>query len=164
MSNQSQLRTGRIWLAAGVLAAVSGALLTSGCRARDEVDVASASEVRAEARAAGATSGDYMKQQLTDLQSRAAEAQRGAKEEIDQAQAKAEDFPVAAREKLTVAIERTESAREDVRARLDELEHAGNAGWDASRQRVVDALEELAEARHDVVAAFAGGDPTLSDG
>jgi hypothetical protein len=47
--------------------------------------------------------------------------------------------------------------------RLGELERADKPEWDA-RQRVIDALQELANARHDVVAAFAGGEPALPQG
>ena len=162
MSSQSQAETGRIWLGAAVLAAISGALLTSGCGMRDEASEASAAAVGAQVREARA--GGDRSDQLADLEARVDEAQRGAKQEIEQARKQSEDYPVAAREQLTIAIERTESAREDVSDRLDELKRANDAGWDVSRRRVIEALEELADARREVVAAFAGGEHNLSDG
>jgi hypothetical protein len=107
---------------------------------------------------------DVPNQQLEDIESKAAQARRGAKQEIEQARTQSQDFPVAAHEKLMVAIERAGRARDQVRDRLNELERANEADWDASRQRVVDALAELAGARRDVVAAFAGGEPALYQG
>ena len=156
-------RSGHLWVAAGVLALLSGGLLTLGCDRRDATPDVSAAAVREEAREARATETDYMEQQVASLESKAATAQREAQQEIEQARAKSEQFPVAAREKLDLAIERTEGAREDVSERIGELKRASDAGWDLSRQRVVDALENLSEARHDVMAAFAGGDPARTD-
>jgi hypothetical protein len=73
-------------------------------------------------------------------------------------------MPVASRDRLTEAIERTVEARDAASNRLDELKSSGGTHWQARRARVVEALDELEDARHDVVAALAGGEPSLSDG
>jgi DNA anti-recombination protein RmuC len=131
-------------------------LLTLGCERRDETPDVSAAAVREEAREAGEAAGDYMKKELADLERSVATAEREAKQEIEQARAKAEDLPEETRQKLDAAIDRTESARDNVSDRLDELKDASEAGWDTTRQRVSDALEELGEARREVAAALRG--------
>jgi hypothetical protein len=153
---------GHFWFAAGALALFCGGLLTLGCERRDATTDVSAAAVREDARVARATESDYMKQQIASLESEVAQAQRDAQKELEQARAKSDAIPVAAREKLSAAIERTEGARANVGERLDELKSASESGWDSSRKRVVEALEELNEARRDVVAAFAG-EPTTTD-
>jgi DNA anti-recombination protein RmuC len=155
-TNRIDLPTGNYWLAGAVLAAITGGLLTLGCERRDETPDVSAAAVREEAREAGEAAGDYMKKELADLERSVATAEREAKQEIEQARAKAEDLPEETRQKLDAAIDRTESARDNVSDRLDELKDAGRAGWDTTRQRVSDALEELGEARREVAAALRG--------
>jgi DNA anti-recombination protein RmuC len=155
-TNRIDLPTGNYWLAGAVLAAITGGLLTLGCEQRDETPDVSAAAVREEAREAGEAAGDYMKKELADLERSVATAEREAKQEIEQARAKAEDLPEETRQKLDAAIDRTESARDNVSDRLDELKDAGRAGWDTTRQRVSDALEELGEARREVAAALRG--------
>jgi DNA anti-recombination protein RmuC len=144
------------WIIAGLLAAITGALLTLGCERRDETPDVSAADVRREAGEAGEAASDYMKKQLADLEQNVATAEREATQEIEQARERAGELPEETRQHLDAAIDRTERARDDVSDRLDELKDAGHAGWDATRQRVSDALEELAEARHEVASALKG--------
>jgi len=147
------LNTGHgFWIATALLSGIAGALLALGCEARE----VAANEPRLEVVA--------IEHQVTDLEQQLAAADRGAKREIEQARANSKKMPVASREKLADAIDRTEDARDQASDRLDELKHSGAAHFEARRARVVDALNELAEARHDVVAALAGGQPSLSDG
>jgi acyl-CoA reductase-like NAD-dependent aldehyde dehydrogenase len=146
-------RGGPFWAAVAVLFGVTGALLAPGC---GDADV-SAGEVTAAANPA-------IEREVSDLQQQVAEADRGAQREIEQARANSEKMPVAARDRLTDAIERTEEARAEAGDRLEELKNSGGTHWQARRSRVVEALDELEQARHDVVAAFSGGEPSLSDG
>ena len=141
------------WLAALVLFGVAGALLAPGCDAAD----VRAGEVSAAASPAIA-------RDVSDLEQQVAEADRGAQREIEQARANSEQMPVASRERLAEAIERTEEARDEAGDRLDELKHSGPTHREERRARVVEALGELEQARHDVVAALAGGEPAHSDG
>src|SRR5262245_19295623 len=153
-ANRIVLSPGTCWIAAAALAAVAGGLLTLACERHDETPDVSAANVREEAREAGAAAGDYMQKQLADLERSAATAQRETVQEIEQA--RAQELPEEAREQLDAAINRTETARDAVSDRLDELKDAGQAGWDTTRQRVSDALEELAEARSEIAAALRG--------
>ena len=155
-ANRIVLSPGTCWIAAAALAAVAGGLLTLACERHDETPDVSAANVREEAREAGAAAGDYMQKQLADLERSAATAERETVQEIEQARAKAQELPEEAREQLDAAINRTETARDAVSDRLDELKDAGQAGWDTTRQRVSDALEELAEARSEIAAALRG--------
>jgi DNA anti-recombination protein RmuC len=155
-TNRIDLVTGNYWLAGAVLAVITGGLLTLGCERRDETPDVSAADVREEAREAGEAAGDYMKKELADLERSAATAEREAKQELEQARAKAEDLPEETRQQLDAAIDRTESARDNVSDRLDELKEASKDGWDTTRQRVSDALQELGEARREVAAALKG--------
>jgi len=148
------LRTGhQFWIAASMLTGLAGALLALGCEARD----VSAGELRA-------ASDVAVERQVADLEKQVADADRGARREIEQARANSQKMPVASRELLAKAIERTEQARGEASDRLEELKDSGGSHWDARRSRVVEALDELEDARHDVVAALAGGEPALSDG
>jgi len=155
-TNRIDLPIADYWIVAGTLAVMTGALLALGCERRDETPDVSAAQVREEAREAGDAASDYMKKQLADLERSVAAAEREAKQEIEQAREKAASLPEETRHELAAAIDRTESARDNVSDRLDELKDAGNAGWDATRQRVSDALEELGEARREVAAALRG--------
>ncbi len=155
-TNRIDLPIADYWIVAGTLAVMTGALLALGCERRDETPDVSAAQVREEAREAGEATSDYMKKQLADLERTVAAAEREAKQEIEQAREKAGSLPEETRQQLDAAIDRTESARDNVSDRLDELKDAGNAGWDATRQRVSDALEELGEARREVAAALRG--------
>ena len=146
-------RGGPFWLAAVVLFGVTGALLAPGC---SDADV-SAGELSAAA-------NPSIEREVSDLQQQVAEADRGAQREIEQARANSENMPVAARDRLSEAIERTEEARDEAGNRLEELKNSGGTHWQARRSRVVEALDELEDARHDVVATFVGGEPSLSDG
>jgi hypothetical protein len=141
------------WLAIALLGGIAGALLAVGCDARD----VSADEV-------SATGGAAIEREVADLEKQVVDADRGAQREIEQARANSQQMPVASRERLTEAIERTEDARDEASDRLDQLKYSGTARWEARRASVVEALGELEEARHDVVAALAGGEPSLSDG
>ena len=163
-TQRSQRRGWKRGLAQGAifacLALGVGAATASGMQRDDPIEapVAAAGE---QARGLHIASSDVRNQQLDDIESTAAKARSGARLEIEQAREQSKDFPVAAREKLTFAIERAERARAEVDERLNELKRADKPDWDASRQRLIDALQELANARHDVVAAFAGGEPAL---
>jgi len=154
-----ELRIAYCWISAGVLAAVTGALLTIGCERRDDTPDVSAADVREETREAGATARDYTKQQLAELEDRFTAVERDTAREMDEARERAKDVPEATREQLNAAIEHIETARDNARARLDDLKEAGEAGWETARQRAVDALDELSEARREVVAALKG-EPT----
>ena|SRR2546426_12553990 len=144
------------WIAAGVLAVMTGGLLALGCERRDEPRDVAAAPVPEDARGAGEAASDYMKKQLAELEQSVAEAERGAKSEIEQARDKAESLPEATRQQLDAAIARTERASDDVGERLDELKGAGSAAWDTTRERVSAALQELSEARREVAAALRG--------
>jgi DNA anti-recombination protein RmuC len=146
---------GTCWIVAGTLAAIAGGLLTLACERRDELPQVAAN-VPEQARGAGGAAGDYMKTQLADLERNAAAAQSEAKQEIEQARAKAQELPEETREQLDAAIHRAETARDAVSDRLDELKDATEAGWDTTRQRVSDALQELAEARSEIAMALRG--------
>jgi len=142
----------QVWIGATVLAIGTGALLATACDARDMSVGATAAE------------NAEIQGEVADLDQQVAAADRAAQREIDQARASSEDMPVALRERLAAAIERTEDARGEASARLDELKESGGSHWAARRARVVEALGDLEEARHEVVAALAGGEPSLSDG
>jgi hypothetical protein len=142
-----------LWIAVALLGGIAGALLAVGCNARD----VSADEV-------SAAGGSAIEREVADLEKQVADSDRGAQREIDQARANSAKMPVASRERLADAIERTEEARDQASERLEEFEHSGAALRETHRALVVEALNDLAEARHDVVAALAGGEPSLSDG
>jgi DNA anti-recombination protein RmuC len=146
-------RGGPFWIAAVLLAGMAGGLLALGCEARD----VSANEAQVR-------DGVAIEREVADLEKQLVDADRGARREIEQARKSSQKMPVASREALADAIERTEDARDEASDRLAELKKAGAAHWDQRRARVVEALEELADARHDVVASLAGGEPSLSDG
>jgi len=165
-TQRSQRRGWKLGLAQGATFACLvlgvGAATASGTQTDDPVEtpVAATGE---QARRLHIASSDVSNRQLDGIESTAAKARRGARLEIEQAREQSKDFPVAAREKLTSAIERSERARAEVGERLNELQRANKPDWEA-RQRVIDALQELANARHDVVAVFAGGEPALPQG
>jgi predicted nucleic acid-binding Zn-ribbon protein len=141
------------WIAVACLTGLAGALLASGCGERnvavDEMSTAG---------------GAAIEREVADLEQQVAASDRGAQREIEQARANSEKMPVALRENLTEAIERTEQARDEANDRLAELKNSGTRHWEARRARVVEALDDLEDARHDVIAAFSGGEPSLSDG
>src|SRR5262245_10568577 len=96
-----ELQIAHCWISAAVLAAVTGALLTLGCeRGNDDTPDVSAADVREETREAGAAAGDYMKQQLAELEDRFAAAERDTAREMDQARERAKELPEATREQL----------------------------------------------------------------
>src|SRR5262245_26304352 len=111
-ANQIVRSAGTCWLAAGVLAAMAGGLLTPACERRDESPDVSAADVRREARETGEAAGDYMKQQLAEMERNVSTAEREVQQEIEQARAKAKDLPEETRQHLDAAIDRTETARD----------------------------------------------------
>ena len=149
-----------IWIFGLVLSGITGALLATGCEAQGDVRDLAAVPYREAAR----EERDSDRVEVADLGKAVAEADHSAGREIEQARKNANKMPVAARERLDAAIERVESARDEANDRLDDLKGSGNVGNDTMRQRVIDALDQLNAARHDVVAALAGGQPSLSEG
>ena len=154
-----------IWIGATMLAIGTGALLATACDARETSVGAGETSVGA-AIAAGTAENQTpeIQSELADLDQQFTAADRAAKREIEQANANSENMPVALRERLAAAIERTQDARGEASERLEELKNSGGSHWASRRARVVEALGELEEARHEVVAALAGGEPSLSDG
>jgi hypothetical protein len=145
-----------IWMCTGLLAGISGGFAL-GCERREEPrDVAAAPAVPGSATDTSAPASEAMKRQLAELRRSADTAQRDAQREIEQAREKVAAMPDEARQGLDTAIDRAERARDDLSDRIDELEEAGEARWEATRQRVSDAIDELAEARREVAAALSG--------
>ena len=120
-AREFDLGTGYLyWVAVAVLTGLAGALLALGCDARN----VSSDEVSASGSAAS-------EREMADLEKQIVASDRGAEREIAQARANSEKMPVASRDRLAEAIERTEEARDEASDRLDELKQSGTRHWEA---------------------------------